>query len=281
MAKLKPTFDQIYRTFYNSKLTDFGLVEGKDYKIINDSSLFQESDKLENFAVVMLKSYGGTKSSILGVDATNLKLQVIVNTDQPQKWKMIMDKITEQTNGSFTPLTFTENEDFEGVSYYFFQTLNSANVISINAEQVSTSTRLNVQTSGNIYYTSQRLDFSVDLEIEIEGVYEEVSRMTFNNFNYTNQVETINDTNSDIFKNIETGIVRTFTFSFILDDENTAQLFLINKFLDGDSETLAIKLYMHNLEVYKEYDVLISDLKIVGQIGQSGTLEVTFTESGL
>jgi len=281
MAKLKPTFDQIYRTFYNSKLTDFGLVEGKDYKIINDSSLFQESDKLENFAVVMLKSYGGTKSSILGVDATNLKLQVIVNTDQPQKWKMIMDKITEQTNGSFTPLTFTENEDFEGVSYYFFQTLNSANVISINAEQVSTSTRLNVQTSGNIYYTSQRLDFSVDLEIEIEGVYEEVSRMTFNNFNYTNQVETINDTNSDIFKNIETGIVRTFTFSFILDDENTAQLFLINKFLDGDSETLAIKLYMHNLEVYKEYEVLISDLKIVGQIGQSGTLEVTFTESGL
>ena len=281
MAKLKPTFDQIYRTFYNSKLTDFGLVEGKDYKIINDSSLFQESDKLENFAVVMLKSYGGTKSSILGVDATNLKLQVIVNTDQPQKWKMIMDKITEQTNGSFTPLTFTENEDFEGVSYYFFQTLNSANVISINAEQVSTSTRLNVQTSGNIYYTSQRLDFSVDLEIEIEGVYEEVSRMTFNNFNYTNQVETINNTNSDIFKNIETGIVRTFTFSFILDDENTAQLFLINKFLDGDSETLAIKLYMHNLEVYKEYDVLISDLKIVGQIGQSGTLEVTFTESGL
>jgi len=281
MAKLKPTFDQIYRTFYNSKLTDFGLVEGKDYKIINDSSLFQESDKLENFAVVMLKSYGGTKSSILGVDATNLKLQVIVNTDQPQKWKMIMDKITEQTNGSFTPLTFTENEDFEGVSYYFFQTLNSANVISINAEQVSTSTRLNVQTSGNIYYTSQRLDFSVDLEIEIEGVYEEVSRMTFNNFNYTNQVETINDTNSDIFKNIETGIVRTFTFSFILDDENTAQLFLINKFLDGDSETLAIKLYMHNLEVYKQYEVLISDLKIVGQIGQSGTLEVTFTESGL
>ena len=279
MVKIKPTFDQLYRSFFASKLLDFGLVENKDFKIINDTSQFQEDDQLKDFAIVMIKSYGGTKSSLRSLDATNLKLQIMVNTDNPQFWKIYLDEITQMVNGAFETITFSETEKYEATTYSFFQTLNTSNIIS-DAQQVSTSTRSVVQTSGNIFYTTQRLDLGVDLYFLIESEYVKASRLITANFQYNSENETLNDESSDIFKNVNKGFVRSFQFSFILDDQNEVHKMLLNKFLSGDTDDLDIKIYVENLMVEKEYKVTIANLMIGGQVGQNGTIEITLIESG-
>lgn len=279
MSKIKPTFDQLYRSFYLNKLLELGLEENKDFKIVNDSSQFQHDDQLKDFAIVMIKSYGGTKSSLRGLDATNLKMQVLVNTDQPQKWKMYIDEITEAVNGDYETIVFPETEKYEETTYSFFQTLNTSNVIS-NAQQVSTSSRHIVQTSGNIFYTSARLDLGVDFYVFIDTEYVKATRLITTNFNYISESESINSKDSDIFKSIDKGHIRQFQFTFILDDTNPVHQLLLNKFLDGDTDELDIKLDIDNLEVEKEYTTLISNLRITGQIGQNGSIELTLIESG-
>ena len=277
--KRTPTFDQIYRTFFYNKLLENELVENEDFKIVNDSSQFQEKDQIDNFAILMIKSYGGTKANLKNMDATNLKMQIIVNTDKPQYWKMLIDKITIEVNSNWNNLSFEETEEYNPITYTFFQNFNSSNVIS-NVEQVSTSTRNTVQTSGNIFYTSQRIDLGINLSLFIDSEYVEMSRMTSSNFSLQTETEAFNEESTNFFKNADKGLIRQFSFSFILDDSNEAHQYLLNYFLDGGSSSQTIKIEVENLETEKEYDVLISDLKILGQVGQNGSIEITFIESG-
>lgn len=277
--KIKPTFDQVYRTFYYNKILEMGI--GQDeFKIINDSSQFQEDDELENFTIVMITTYGGEKSSIRGLEATNLNLQILVNTDQPQKWKMIIDQINDQVNGDWEPLIFNETEDYEARSFQFFQTLNSSNVVKSAATQVATSSRHTVQVNGNIFYSNKRFDLGVEVYFKIDQEYKKASYLVSKNFGMASENISYSEVGVETFKNVDKGLVRQFTFSFILDDENEVHQFIFNNFLDGISEAIEMKLYIANLEVEKEFDVLISDLKIMGDIGQNGAIEITLIESG-
>ena len=54
MAKEKVTFDQVFRSYVYEQLLIINKGEN-NFKVINDSSMFNESDMIENYSIVMIK----------------------------------------------------------------------------------------------------------------------------------------------------------------------------------------------------------------------------------
>lgn len=278
--KLRPTFDQVFRTYVYNKILEIG-VKDKNFKIINDSSNYQSNDDIKDFAFVLIKTFGGERTTLKGIEATNLALQIIVDSDNPQKWKMIIDEITEELKGVWTSLSFNETDNYQQLDYSFWTALNTANVIG-GETKVGTSSRKIVQANGNIFYTLGRVHLDVDLEIKIDDEYEFVSRVVMANFSTLDQSETFLQKETNILKSYLRGMGRAFDFTLILDEENPTHQKLLKAYFDNDEmgEKFEIKVSVKNIEEEYEYKVYIRNLALRANVGQAGMIDVSFIESG-
>ena len=281
MAKEKVTFDQVFRSYVYEQLLIINKGEN-NFKVINDSSMFNESDMIENYSIVMIKTYGGTRVALPDIDATPLSVQLIVNTDEPQKWKRIITEFIDNINGKWNTLKVTEDEKYKEVEYQYMPTLNIPSVIS-GTTQVNISTRHNIQCVGSIFYTSNPYLLSMPrIDLIIDGETHTLNSVLSCTLGYTNVTETYPYKEEEVLKSENMGASRAISINLLLNLNSEAHRYLMERFFNNDliDKEQDIIIYLDGNEFMLSTKTYITSFTSSFINGGSTTVQIQLVESG-
>lgn len=285
MEKQKITFDQLFQSVIYQSILNQG-IKDEEFKPIIDSSAFQDEDMLEGYSLVMIKSYGGNRMAIEDIDATPMNIQIIVNTDDPQKWKRILTSIGDSINGKWNFIEWPEDEQFKNSFYHYYPVLNLP--MNVGGEnQVGTSTRYVVTMTGTIYYTSNpNLAPSVPIDVYDEETEEwiKVKYLLTNVFGYNLQTEAYQSNEHNVLENEERGVSRTSQGTFIFDKTCKAHRDIMKKFFKKNDveKVLKIRIYIDDpadAELSTEMNIIVQNLSNNYIMGNSISSQFIFVES--
>lgn len=260
------TFDQLYQTvIYEKLLTLNDNIE--NFVVLNDVSEFQENDKLieDDTTYILIKTYGGTKTTLPNLNQSLVACGIIVNTPNGQKWKRILDTLISETNGEWQTISYAGDEKYNPVSYNYFQTLGTPYMLS-QVENVGTSTRYIVSVNGNIAYdTSTNYNVFPTYSVLIGADYVDIKNIINHSFSSSPIPETFIPLSSGIAKNEIKGVARTFTISVLIDYEDEAHNLLLTRCFNNDELLNPIPLKIE----------ITNELVIVGNFSVSITANQT------
>lgn len=272
------TFDQLLNGYLQQKLE--ALSNGKEFELINDVSLFQEEDKIEGKTIILLRTYGGERTSLPDLDATPLTIQLLLNTDEPQFWKRVLTSLINDINGKWNEVSFSEDEEFEDATYYFMPTLNNPTVQGTTT-QVGISTRYNLIVYGSFFYTSDSsIALYPEIKMEIDGNYLKVPNIVTVSFGYSLNTETMSPIDNLIFKQEIRGVIRTFNITFYLNLKETTHKELVKTFFNNSDIAKAVNLQITVDDLTLDSSFYIDPFSAVFTFGDGGTVQLTFVESG-
>lgn len=280
MAKENITFDQLYKTDLYNKIKVINNNK-EDFIVLNDTSEFQQKGRevSDKNTYILIKTYGGKKTALKSVDQSNLAINIMVNTTQPQKWKRILDTYIKQTNSEWLSISYVGDDNYEAIEYNYFQSMDTPFSLQ-QIEQVGISTRYVVNSNGLIFYSSgsetgNQLKFS----LQVESEYVEITNVISSGIGIKNFMEAYERKASAIIKNEVLSSGRSASFFFLIDpSDETHKLILDTFFVDANSDdALSLKIDLTST-ITLTLNVSVDSLEIDQVYGGNLMGKVSFVE---
>ena len=282
MAKQKITFDQLFQSVIYQNILNQGIPDDK-IKPVLDASAFQNEDMLNGHSLIMIKSYGGNRIALEDIDATPMNIQIIVNTDEPQKWKRVLTTMGDLLNGKWNSIEWSEDEQYLDSFYHYFPALHLPMVVG-GENQVGTSTRYTITMTGTVFFTSNsNLAPVVPIEVydEDSGDYLGIKYLLNSTFGYTQQTEAFQSKDKQELENETRGMARIVTGTFIFDSSCESHKIIMRTFFNGNINPIKIKIYINDKdsEFSTTMSVIIGELSNTYVAGNSITSQIKLLES--